>query len=98
MENCGPSPAFVQPHNQEPHGATGSVRRKPDPFRSLRDLDVDQFRFGIFIFRHMNRKDAVFELGVDLRRISIIRQREAAGETPIRPFHPMIPPAFLFLL
>src|SRR6266498_5983508 len=64
----------------------------------LRHLDFNGFGFGFFTLGQVNFQHAVLELGVNLRGVGAIRQREAAEKVPVRALDPMILLVLLFLL
>src|SRR5690348_3860919 len=56
----------------------------------LGNSDFDRFRLSFLALGEVNFQHAVLELGVDFRRVSIVRQRKAAGETAVGPLEAMI--------
>src|SRR6266536_3560849 len=76
----------------------------PPPLRisnhsdDLRHLDFNGLWFGFFTLGQMNFQNAVLELGVDLRAVGAVWQREAAEKVPVRALDPMILLVLLFLL
>src|SRR6266496_6545344 len=76
----------------------------PPPLRitnhsdDLRHLDFNGFWFGFFTLGQVYFQNAVLELGVDLRAVGAIWQREAAEKVPVRALDPMILLVLLFLL